>query len=140
MNQGRETQNLQDLIAGVCRQHGEIIAAYVFGSQAKGETKPSSDIDIAVLLYELDKHSFDYLECKASLERMMNNDVDLIILNDAGELLKFQIRRDGRIVFDRDPRKRKQWVIMSRKFYQDYLHLHSIYMNGLYKSLRSGRG
>lgn len=132
-----EVHGLQDLIADQCRQHEEIITAYVFGSRVKGGAKPGSDTDIAVLLDENRKHSFDYLECKVSLERKLNTEVDLIVLNDAGELFKHQIRRDGVRVFDRDPYKRKQWERMSRKFYQDYLHLHSIYMKRLHKSLRS---
>ncbi|MCF8039255.1 MAG: nucleotidyltransferase domain-containing protein [Desulfohalobiaceae bacterium] len=40
-----EAHGLQDLIADQCRQHEEIITAYVFGSRVKGRAKPDSDTD-----------------------------------------------------------------------------------------------
>jgi hypothetical protein len=124
----------------ICRAHEEIIAAYVFGSQATGEAGPRSDVDVAVLLDEDMKDSFDSLQFIVDLEKALNRNVDLVVLNRAGEPIKHQVRRDGRIVFDRDPKRRKHWEIMSTKFYQDFLHLHAIYMQGMKKALRSRYG
>lgn len=132
--------DLYESIAKACRQQKEILAAFVFGSRARGGIKPKSDTDIAVLLDENEKPVFDYLECKASIERALTTEVDLVVLNDAGEFMKYQVRRDGHRVYDRDPEKRKQWELMSRKFYQDYLHLHSIYMHVFYNKLETRHG
>jgi len=121
-----------------CRSYREIIAAYVFGSQATGKAGPHSDVDVAVLLDEDMKDNFDTLQFMVDLEKALNRSVDLVVLNRAGEPIKHQVRRDGRLVFDRDPKRRKHWEIMSTKFYQDYLHLHAIYMKRMKKALRSG--
>ena len=83
-------------------------------------------MDVAILIAYGTEHAFDYLEFKVQLERRLNRDVDLVLLNQAGEIIKYLIRRDGVRVFERDPRKRKDWEIRSRKMYQDYLHLHQI--------------
>lgn len=124
----------------ICRAYQEIIAAYVFGSQATGEAGPRSDVDVAVLLDEHMKDNFDSLQFVVDLERALNGNVDLVVLNRAGEPIKHQVRRDGRIVFDRDPKRRKHWEIMSTKFYQDFLHLQDIYMQGMKKALKSRYG
>ena len=130
----------QNEISELCSRCQEIVAAYVFGSQAKGGATSGSDLDVALLLENNTEHEFDYLGFKVDLEGALDQDVDLVILNTAGEPIKHQVRRDGEIVFDRDPEKRKHFEIMSRKYYQDFLHLHKIYMQGLKKSLRNKHG
>ena len=37
-----------DLISGVLRRHSEVMQAKIFGSRAKGNYRPNSDIDLAV--------------------------------------------------------------------------------------------
>lgn len=124
------------LIQQACTSYDDILAAYVFGSQATNQARPASDVDIALLLEPGKEQQFDYLGFKVAVERSLNKDVDLVILNNASEPIKHQVRRDGKLVFDREPGQRKQWERMSRKYYQEFLHLHNIYMQGLKKSLR----
>jgi predicted nucleotidyltransferase len=119
-------------IISVCKNRREIIAAYLFGSRASGEGKKTSDADIALLLDDREANNFQYLEFKVTLERVLNKNVDLIILNQAGEILKHQIRKYGKIIYESNPKMRKQWEILSRKLYQDFLYLNNIYMKKLY--------
>ena len=126
------SNELEKEIISVCENHREIIAAYVFGSRAMGKYKRGSDVDIALLLNDSEAGDFQYLEFKVKLERALNINVDLIILNNAGEILKHQIRKYSKIIFDRNPKMRKQWEVLSRKLFQDFLYLHRIYMKKLY--------
>jgi predicted nucleotidyltransferase len=119
-------------IISVCKNRKEIIAAYLFGSRASGEGKKTSDVDIALLLDDREANNFQYLEFKVTLERVLNKNVDLIILNQAGEILKHQIRKYNKIIYESNPKMRKQWEILSRKLYQGFLYLHNIYMKKLY--------
>lgn len=123
--------NIKKIIAE-CKEYPGIIAAYLFGSQLTGKKRSDSDIDVAILLYEANRERFPYLDFKVDLERNLHKDVDLIILNKAGEVLKYQVRRYGNLIYEKDPVLRKQWEILSRKLYQDFLHLHRIYMRSLY--------
>jgi len=128
-------------ISSVCKGQEVIIAVWLFGSRAREDSRSNSDIDIALLLEDNQIGSFPYLDFKVSLERVLNGNVDLIILNGSGEVLKHQVRKYGKIVFESSAKKRKQWEILSRKFYQDFLHLHDIYMRKLYKHYnRLGNG
>ena len=117
-------------IKQACIAYESILAAYIFGTQATKRAQPASDVDIALLLEPGKEQTFDYLEFKVAMERSLNKDVDLVILNNASEPIKHQVRRDGKLAFDRRPDQRKRWEMMSRKYYQDFLHLHSIYMQG----------
>ena len=126
----------EEAIISVCKGQREIIAAYVFGSRAMGKGKKASDVDIALLLDDREASNFPYLEFKVTLERALNKNVDLIILNQAGEILKHQVRKYGKTIYESNPKMRKQWEILSRKLYQDFLYLHHIYMKKLYDYYR----
>lgn len=128
------------MILSECKEQSGIIGAYLFGSQVTGEKSNKSDIDIALLLDEENKKSFPYLDFKVKLERKLNNNVDLIILNNAGEVLKYQVRRFGKLIYETDSLVRKKWELSSRKFYQDFLYLHQIYMNKLRKHFGVSNG
>jgi predicted nucleotidyltransferase len=43
------SQRELDLIRGLLRRHPEVTGALLFGSRAKGESSPESDIDLALL-------------------------------------------------------------------------------------------
>ena len=130
-------QFVDTMYQNICEGYPEILAAYLFGSRATGQARPESDWDVALLLKPGSEPEFDYLGFKVALEKALHHDVDLIILNNAGAPIKHQVRRDGNVVFDRDPRKRTEWEMLSRKMYQDFLHLHAIYMHWMKNALRS---
>lgn len=48
MNAPALTERELALIAGVFRRHPEIVSAKLFGSRAKGNSTPRSDVDLAV--------------------------------------------------------------------------------------------
>jgi len=132
MTKPMRVDELGDRISNICKEHREIIAAYLFGSQAGERADESSDVDIALLLEYRGVKNFPYLDFKVQLERTLNRDVDLVILNQAGEILKHQIRRYGKIVHESKPAIRKQWEIFSWRLYQDFLYLHKIYLKKFY--------
>ena len=123
----KSLENIKSDIAALCETQPVIIAAYLFGSVAQGKTKPSSDIDVALLLDSRQSQSFSLLSCLVALEERLEKNVDVVILNKADEVLKYEVRRSGKIVFDRFPKRRKQFEIRSRKTYEDFLYFHARY-------------
>lgn len=123
-----------DRIVECCRSRESILAVYLFGSQASGRVGPSSDMDVAILLDQEGADDFPLLEFTASLQRRCRRPVDVVVLNRAGELLKYEVRRHGRLLYDRDPAKRKAFHVAGRKSFEDFLHLHRRYVRKvLYK-------
>lgn len=86
----------------------EILDAYLFGSQARGEARAHSDVDVAVYVdrSSLPETAFGYdADLAAALMRSLGtNRIDVVLLNDAGPLLYHRVLRDGVRVLSRDLR------------------------------------
>ena len=69
-------RGIRQTILPVLRRHG-IKRAGIFGSVARGEATPESDVDILV---ELDKRAslFDFIGIKLELEEALERRVDLV--------------------------------------------------------------
>jgi predicted nucleotidyltransferase len=100
---------IQDLNLAALREvfikHG-VILAYLFGSQAEGRARSSSDVDIAVLLPP-EAGEADQLDIQLKLAGELSsvlgrNDLDLVVLNEASPLLAHEIVNNGRVLFE-DP-------------------------------------
>lgn len=127
----KDFQSIKKTIAGLCKDEPSIVAVYIFGSVAKGTSKKTSDLDVAVLLNETESEQFSILSFISLLEKKMSCRVDAVVLNRASEILKFEVRSKGKIVFDRSVDFRKKFEIMSRKTYEDFLYLHKRYVNSV---------
>lgn len=77
----------------------EVRLAVLFGSTARGEARPGSDVDLGVLL-EPDTREHRR-EVEAELWRAAGRSVDVIFLNEASPLLRFEISRDGLLLLER---------------------------------------
>ena len=84
----------------------EILEAYLFGSHARGQEQPHSDVDVAVYIDEVraDDTGYGY---RASLTTDLmaglgSNDVDVVVLNRAPPLLYHRVLRDGVRLLARD--------------------------------------
>lgn len=76
----------------------DIKLVYIFGSYAKGTNTKNSDLDIAFLLGQY--NFYDKLNLISELVGIFNrDDIDVVILNDANSILKFQVIKYGKIVY-----------------------------------------
>jgi predicted nucleotidyltransferase len=128
---GIETQELVERLAQRLRGRPEVLDAYVFGSVARGESQPHSDVDVAVYVDASDAAAsrFDYAaELTADLSSAIGHPrVDLVLLNQAPPLLYHRVLRDGVRVLARNlaSTTRREGQALSR--YCDYLpHLRKI--------------
>lgn len=101
----------------------EAVAAYLFGSQASGKATRRSDVDVAVLLdeeFDLAADPFYRLDQAAALQASLGRAVDLVLLNQAPLLLRYQVLRYGQLIFERDHRQRVDFEVHSRMLYFDF--------------------
>jgi len=105
------------------RHRDTIVAAYVFGSVARGDERPGSDVDVAVLLAEAPPATLEGLrgDLAEALERLVGRDVDLVILNQAPADLVHRVLRDGCLVLETDRAARVRFEVQRRREYFDLL-------------------
>lgn len=86
----------------------EVLDAYLFGSTARRETQPHSDLDIAVVIDEAKAENgiFGYRAAltAALMAGLATNAVDVVVLNQASPLLYHRVLRDGVRILSRDLR------------------------------------
>jgi predicted nucleotidyltransferase len=97
---------LIDRASAVLAGRSEVLEAYLYGSQARGEAQPHSDVDIAVYLdpEAPDRTSFGLdADIAADLMRALGRgDVEVLILNRADPVLYHRVLRDGIRLCSRD--------------------------------------
>jgi uncharacterized protein len=100
----------------------DVIVAYLFGSVARGQTTPMSDVDIAVLL-DVSADPEALLERQITLltdlEQLARLEVQLTLLNHAPPLLAYQVIREGVLLHQRSEAERVAFQVKAMKEYFD---------------------
>ena len=82
-----------------------VLEAYVFGSTARGDVHPNSDLDVAVFIEpSTQAPTFGHAAAVTStlMKALGRNDIDVVVLNRAPPLLYQRVLRDGVRVLSRD--------------------------------------
>lgn len=100
-----------------------VLCAYLFGSVARGDAGPGSDVDIAVLTSkDLGPGLLDPLtRLKMDLEDALGQRVDLVHLSQAPPELVHRVLRDGHLLLDKEPNGRISFEVQARNEYWDLL-------------------
>ena len=104
----------------------EILFAYLFGSYAKNDTSPRSDLDLAVYLKEslsAEERFQKRLDLIGRLQELPPAPmIDLVCLNGAPVLLSFNVIHEGKLLCCRDELERIHFEAktMSRFFDEQY--------------------
>lgn len=100
--------HLIECLAEVLDPREEILEAYLFGSHARGQAQPHSDVDVAVYIDEGRAEDTGYgYRANLTTDLMAGlgfNDVDVVVLNRAPPLLYHRVLRDGVRLLARDLR------------------------------------
>jgi predicted nucleotidyltransferase len=102
-----------------------VVAAYLFGSVARGQERDGSDVDVGVLLASGRPRSLDDLDRLAhmqdELSRAVGRHVDLVALNGAPADLVHRVLRDRVLLFESDHARRIEFEVQARNEYFDLL-------------------
>jgi predicted nucleotidyltransferase len=95
------------LVEVVRRGVPDVDAIYLFGSVARGRTRPGSDVDVALLLPPGGKLSpGQFLDTTAELESLAHRTVDLSVLNTQAQLVHAkEVVTTGVCLFARRPER-----------------------------------
>jgi predicted nucleotidyltransferase len=100
--------NYEDIVATIIAALPDTEVIYLFGSRARAEANPRSDVDLAILTPQrIDPVArFDLQERIAA---RLNRDVDLVDLNAASTVMRVRVLEDGRVLYERDPSIREHF-------------------------------
>jgi len=112
--------------------------AYLFGSTARGNTGPMSDIDVAVFLAdEVDSFKEKLLLLERLMSHLKTEAVDLVVLNDAPITLKHAVIKDG-IVVKEDRPTRITFEADTLREYLDTAYLRDTYNRIVRARMKAG--
>ena len=120
MNRRQIEQSVTEELASA---DDRLVAAYLFGSVARGTDSSNSDIDVGILLRTAPSGGLNDLrfELEGHLERVLGRRTQVVILNNAPPDLLHRVLRDGRLLVDRDRAARIRFEVRARNEYFDLL-------------------
>lgn len=93
-----DLQRLRPRLAELCREFG-IIELAVFGSAARGELDPASDIDFLYVRAPGNDLGMDYFELQRELEELFGRAVDLVPKDGLHWIIRDQVLSESKELY-----------------------------------------
>lgn len=136
-------------LKGYFEERKGILFAYLFGSSLQNlstngqDVKSPADIDIAVFFAEnqLKEGSLKtQTEIVADLTSLLGrSDIDVVVLNDAPPLLKHEVIKNGKVLFEKKPDIRWDFEVNSELKFYDFAPIRRLFWESLVKRVKEGR-
>ncbi len=107
-------------IIEVIKSHPNVIAIYLFGSHAKGEATPLSDIDIAVILENPTSES------EADIGSLSSPEIDVVLFHRLPLHIKYEVFKYGKEIFVRDEEKLLEIKLKIMREYLDTARMYKM--------------
>jgi len=120
----------------------EIFAAYLFGSFAAGKATPSSDLDIALLIPSTENRMESFRirqRYHREISDLIDKNVDIVLLREAGEMLSYQILKFGDLIFERDHDSHRAFVAKRVIQCLDFQYYERIMQQGMINAIMVNR-
>jgi len=131
-----DLQVLREKLSPLFTKSG-VILAYLFGSQAKGEIGPMSDIDIAVLWNKEEKEKLkkSLLLQSRIKERLRTEYIEVGSLNDQALSFCYNVIKDGICIFGKE-KDRVEYETSILNEYLDFSYLAEEYNRAFTQAMR----
>lgn len=108
-----------DALRAALEAEPAILAAWLFGSRARGTARPDSDVDVAVLFGDLVRRAEAAWDLEARLSIGLRLPVQVVAVDAAPADLVRRVLRDGVRLVDRDRAARIRFEVRKRIEYFD---------------------
>ncbi len=131
---------LKNKLKAYFRNQPEVTAVFLFGSLIRGEAGKDSDVDVAILEARQQKISSGDAERRLNyviaLSRLLNQEVDIVLLKTAPALLKYQILLKGECLLDKNPSETTAFKAKAIIEYLDFKHTEEFFTRRMMTSLK----
>jgi uncharacterized protein len=111
---------------------------WLFGSEARGTARSESDVDFGGL-FRRRPTPLEVFDAGADLGLRLNRRVDLVDLDRASPILGMQVLRHGRLLVDRNPKRRHAFFGQTLSQYEDVKIVRREIESALYERMGRGR-
>ncbi len=130
-------------ISEILHNQPDVQFAYLFGSQATGKVTPMSDVDFA-LIFQDELSARERLRLRLHVmalfsEVLQRNDIDVADLNEADEVLRYQVLKHGRLIFCRDKAAQIEFFVRTLHEYFDTQPLREFFLEKMKEQIREGK-
>lgn len=113
-----------DTLADVLERDARIVFAYLFGSAARRQLTPLSDVDVAVYLDDPAQAANTRLDILGRVIGHLRTDrVDVVVLNMAPTALAGRILLEREVLLDRRPAVRHRFESLTLREFHDFRRL-----------------
>jgi uncharacterized protein len=128
--------SLLDVIKHFFTNSRAVKFAYLFGSHSRGNAGPLSDVDLAIYLDNRMNLFSARLALLEDLGRQLKGQsCDLVVLNDAPLVLRYEIIRDGKVLKENKSRRIEFETRVLRE-YLDTEAIRSVHLSALKRSFQ----
>jgi uncharacterized protein len=122
-----------DRLLGTVKEDEEVLAVLIFGSAARDEQVPFSDVDICLVMKP---KSFEPIALSHKrLEYMKDNSLDVRIFQQMPLYVRVRVLKEGRVLFVRDEDQLYELAFRTAQAFEDFKHIYYGYL----KEVASGR-
>lgn len=133
--------SLNDAILRAVENLPGISVLVLFGSRARGDDRPDSDLDVAVLPASQDARERRYLRSDIAValaDLAPEGRVDVVFLDEADDVLRERVLEQGRVLLNRDPEAWKELRVRTMREYGDREWVRNLYIEAQKKRLERG--
>ena len=119
-------------LMGKARQDQDVLAIIVFGSRARGDDGPTSDLDICLVLQpkdysalKLSRKRLEYLKCFSM------PGLDIHVYQQLPLYIRKRILQEGEILFCRDEEVLYELAFHTVQEFEDFRHIYYSYLEGV---------
>ena len=94
------TQSMKNTLANYFKTQ-PVLKAWLFGSFARGEETPDSDVDILVMLDYSQPVGFKFFGMYEDLKELLNRNVDLVTEPSLSSFARESVERDRQLIYER---------------------------------------
>jgi len=106
----------------------DVLAVLLFGSTARKEEKPSSDVDLCLILEPRRKPYDNSILSHKRLEFMKDFSFDIQIFQQLPVYIRTRVLKDGHVLFVRDEERLYEVALRTAQSFEDFKHIYYDYL------------